>query len=105
MTDTGHTQEPDDLVARARAGLPGFLYIHERVLFGELIDCISAMQAAGKGVVAAGNRLMDMLSVHGDFRNGVTDSTGSVDEGEVRAGEIIHAARTALTLASEVFGG
>jgi hypothetical protein len=33
-----------------------------------------------------------MCKVHGDFSNGVTDATGSIDEGNVRAGEIIDAA-------------
>lgn len=33
---------------------------------------------------------------HGDFRNGVTDPTGSIDEGEVRTGELIDDARRVL---------
>ena len=36
------------------------------------------------------------LLLHGDFRNGVTDSTGSIDEGDVRSGEIIDRLRGAL---------
>lgn len=40
--------------------------------------------------------LVSMCEVHGDFSNGVTDPTGTVDEGVVRAGEIIRAARAAL---------
>ncbi len=35
---------------------------------------------------------------HGDFRNGNTDSTGSVDEGEVRAWEIIEGALDSLSV-------
>jgi hypothetical protein len=36
------------------------------------------------------------LCNHGDFRNGVTDYTGSMDEGDHRAGEYIHRAQQAL---------
>jgi len=41
-------------------------------------------------------QLVEMCEVHGDFSNGVTDPTGSIDEGNVRASEIIRAARAAL---------
>lgn len=40
--------------------------------------------------------LVEMCQVHGDFSNGVTDPTGTIDEGEVRAGEIIDEAAQAL---------
>ena len=35
---------------------------------------------------------------HADFRNGVTDPTGSIDEGNVRASEYFSIARAALAL-------
>lgn len=40
--------------------------------------------------------ITSMCEMHGEFSNGVTDSTGTIDEGNVRAGEIIGAARAAL---------
>jgi hypothetical protein len=46
---------------------------------------------------AAMQPLVDMCLVHGDFRNGVTDSSGTMDEGEVKAGEIIRRAARILT--------
>ncbi len=41
-------------------------------------------------------RLVCMCEHYGDFRNGVTDPTGSIDEGVIRATEVIRAARAAL---------
>jgi hypothetical protein len=51
-----------------------------------------AQTAITDGQVAALRALVEMCKVHGDFSNGVTDATGSIDEGNVRAGEIIDAA-------------
>lgn len=34
------------------------------------------------------NLIFHMCSMHGDFRNGVTDPTGAIDEGDVVAGEV-----------------
>jgi len=69
---------------------------------GVLEDFESAIRASERAkyaalVEAAENALT--LIAHGDYHNGVTDSTGSVDEGEVRAGRIygyLHAALAAL---------
>ena len=36
------------------------------------------------------------LALQGDFKNGVTDATGSIDEGDVRAGEAINKAKIIL---------
>jgi hypothetical protein len=36
------------------------------------------------------------LCLNGDFRNGVTDSSGTMDEGDVKAGERIDRARELL---------
>lgn len=41
-------------------------------------------------------RAVDGLLYHGDFRNGVTDATGTIDEGDVRAGEVHDAVRALL---------
>lgn len=43
--------------------------------------------------------LLELTSIAisiGSFKNGVTDATGAIDEGEVRAGEAIDAARKVL---------
>lgn len=40
------------------------------------------------------------LCYHGDFKNGVTDSTGSIDEGDAIASERIDRARAALAKAT-----
>lgn len=40
--------------------------------------------------------LIEMCLLHGDFSNGVTDPTGSIDEGEVKASEVIDAAHRAI---------
>lgn len=42
-----------------------------------------------------------MCESAGDFSNGVTDPTGTIDEGNVRASEVIQQARAAITKASE----
>jgi len=42
--------------------------------------------------------LLYMCEVHGDFSNGVTDSTGTIDEGNVRSSEVIRSAWDALAL-------
>lgn len=60
-------------------------------------------QAQGEAQAAEIERLREaletitsMCEMHGEFSNGVKDSTGTIDEGNVRAGEIIGAARAAL---------
>lgn len=40
--------------------------------------------------------LYDMCLCHGDFGNGVTDATGTIDEGEVMAGDCLDKARASL---------
>lgn len=42
------------------------------------------------------DRLISMCLVHGDFSNGVTDPTGTIDEGDVKAWEIISDAKVAF---------
>lgn len=43
------------------------------------------------------NCITSMCETHGDFRNGVTDPTGTIDEGNVIAGRIVGDARAVLT--------
>lgn len=45
---------------------------------------------------AAIERALDLAVDQGDFRNGVTDSTGTIDEGNVKAGQILLEARRSL---------
>jgi hypothetical protein len=61
-----------------------------------LVPAPSAQTALTDEQVAALRALVEMCKVHGDFSNGVTDPTGSIDEGDVRAGEIIDAADKTL---------
>jgi hypothetical protein len=45
--------------------------------------------------------LVEMCVMHGDFSNGVTDPTGgTIDEGVIRAGEVIRAASAAIAKAT-----
>ena len=50
-------------------------------------------------VEAATNALT--LITHGDYRNGVTDPTGAMDEGDVRAGRVYTALKAALAAREE----
>lgn len=47
-------------------------------------------------LLKAAAAVLAMCESIGDFRNGVTDPTGSIDEGEVRAGELLEELRAAL---------
>jgi hypothetical protein len=40
--------------------------------------------------------LYDMCLCNGNFKNGVTDATGTIDEGEVKAGDYLDKARAAI---------
>jgi hypothetical protein len=57
---------------------------------------IERLQAKLTEAAEALERLYE-LSLQGDFRNGVTDSTGTIDEGDCRASEIIGAAHASLS--------
>lgn len=48
------------------------------------------------GLVEALDALTSLCEVHGDFRNGVTDPMGTIDEGDYIANLIICDARAAL---------
>lgn len=52
--------------------------------------------AADSGLVAAATAVLEMCEQHGDFRNGVTDPTGTIDEGNVIASGYFEALRNAL---------
>lgn len=52
-------------------------------------------------LVAALKDLLDMCMSNGDFRNGVTDHSGSSDEGEYFSGLCFDRARRALTKAAQ----
>lgn len=55
----------------------------------QLVEMVKELKAALGGITA-------MCEQHGDFRNGVTDPTGTIDEGDVVAGRVIGSARAAL---------
>lgn len=59
--------------------------------------------AAAPDLLAALERLVTLMYIVGDepFRNGVTDSTGSIDEGVVIASEWLHDARVAIAKATK----
>jgi hypothetical protein len=48
-------------------------------------------------LVRAASAVLAMCDSIGEFRNGVTDSTGTIDEGSVRAGELLEDLRAALS--------
>lgn len=74
-------------------------------------DEIERTNARAKEIATLQSRIRELeealgwlyqLCIHaneGAFTNGVTDATGSIDEGDVRAGEFIDAARKALGIA------
>jgi hypothetical protein len=53
------------------------------------------------GLVEALEALTSLCEVHGDFRNGVTDPMGTIDEGDYIANLIICDARAALKAMEE----
>ena len=59
--------------------------------------------AAAPDLLASLERLVTLMNIVGDepFRNGVTDSTGSMDEGIVIASKWLHEARAAIAKATE----
>jgi hypothetical protein len=52
-------------------------------------------------VLAALQTITAMCEAAGDFSNGVTDPTGTIDEGAIRASEVIREARAAIAKATE----
>lgn len=74
------------------------------------LDALAAAQAEAAAAVEERDALREALTrlmeaveqpySRGGFRNGVTDDTGSIDEGEVRMGERLAAARTLLATAA-----
>lgn len=58
--------------------------------------------AAAPDLLASLERLVTLMNIVGDepFRNGVTDSTGSMDEGIVIASKWLHEARAAIAKAT-----
>lgn len=51
-------------------------------------------------LLAASEAVLEMCVHHGDFRNGVTDPTGSIDEGNVIASRYLEALRLAIAKAT-----
>ncbi|WP_182342676.1 hypothetical protein [Comamonas koreensis] len=68
----------------------------------ELLEAVREKDARINELVDALRGITEMCEFHGDFSNGVTDPTGTIDEGNVRACEFIHAARAALAKHKEV---
>lgn len=66
------------------------------VLHSDALSAIAMHRAEVERLREALETITSMCEMHGEFSNGVTDSTGTIDEGNVRAGEIIGAARAAL---------
>lgn len=61
-----------------------------------------ALMTAAPEILAALRDLYELCTCGASpdaFRNGVTDSSGSIDEGDVRASDRIHAARAAIAKA------
>lgn len=58
--------------------------------YGQLVERVKELEEAL-------NCITSMCETHGDFRNGVTDPTGTIDEGNVIAGRIVGDARAVLT--------
>ena len=58
--------------------------------------------AAAPDLMEKASAVLAMCEAIGDFRNGVTDPTGSIDEGEVRAGELLSELRAAISKALPV---
>lgn len=58
---------------------------------------MSAPHELGDELADAAACVLGMIDgLQPDFRNGVTDATGTIDEGDVRAGEAIERLRAAL---------
>ena len=55
----------------------------------QLVERVKELEGALNGIT-------EMCEMHGDFRNGVTDPTGTIDEGNVVAGRVIQSCRAAL---------
>lgn len=68
----------------------------------ELLEAAREKDASINELVDALRGITEMCEFHGDFSNGVTDPTGTIDEGNVRACEFIHAARATLAKHKEV---
>lgn len=60
----------------------------------------SAAPAEPAGLREAASAVLAMCDSIGDFRNGVTDPTGTIDEGAIRAGELLEDLRRALATPS-----
>ena len=56
--------------------------------------------SAAPELLEALQALLYMADEHGDFRNGVTDPTGAIDEGNVRAAETFKMCRAAILKAT-----
>lgn len=70
---------------------PGYAFDRVRTVMRDLAEAQSVLSALTEAA--------DIAYQHGDFRNGVTDSTGTIDEGDVRvAGPLGDALRRAKAL-------
>lgn len=58
--------------------------------------------AAAPDLLAASIAVLEMCEQHGDFRNGVTDPTGSIDEGEVIASRYFGTLKSAIAKATGI---
>jgi len=103
MTDTQHTPgpwaiEPDALgeysIVTDNGGTIADIYGRN--------PANARLIAAAPDLLAALERLVTLMHIVGDepFRNGVTDSTGSIDEGVVIASDWLHDARAAIAEAT-----
>lgn len=67
--------------------------------FADAKHDIALLAAQRDELLSAAVAVLEMCERHGDFRNGVTDPTGSIDEGNVLASQYFEVLRAAITKA------
>lgn len=86
------------------AGYRAFQYSDPFVKFklskGVSIEAMPPTSAAD--LLIASKNVLNMCLFHGDFRNGVTDPTGSIDEGDVNASRLLNELEKAIAGAEGV---
>lgn len=61
--------------------------------------------SAAPDLLVASKAVLEMCLFHGDFRNGVTDPTGSIDEGDVTASRLLKGLKEAIAKAEGASNG
>lgn len=92
---TEDTQTEDEAIMNANARLiaeAGTVHHETGLTPSQLVERVKELEEALAG-------MLGFCDEHGDFRNGVTDPTGAIDEGNVTASRYFAAARAALSKA------